>query len=181
MTNYNNIEFCETDKFQYLLIHKNGCTSVTNLINQFDYFVTDKKNLNKIRWTVIRDPFERFMSGLKYDLERNNLKIKDINIKNLFLSKINKQTRTKGFVSHTCSQLSYLMNTDINWYIHINDLSLFLKMHFGKSVVLNKNQKECKLKINKEEIMKYLNIDYEVYNQIMLSENLWQWQKGKIF
>ena len=54
-------------------------------------------------------------------------------------------------------------------------------MHFGKSVVLNKNQKEYKLKINKEEIMKYLNIDYEVYNQIMLSENLWQWQKGKIF
>ena len=70
MINYNNIEFYETDKFQYLLIHKNGCTSVTNLINQFDYFVTDKKNLNKIRWTVIRDPFERFMSGLKYDLKK---------------------------------------------------------------------------------------------------------------
>ena len=176
-----NIEFYETDKFQYLLIHKNGCTSVTKLINEFDYVVTDIKNLNKIRWTVIRDPFERFMSGLEYDLTRNNLKIKDINIKNLFLSKVNKQTRTKGFVSHTCSQLLYLMNTDINWYIHINDLNLFLKMHFGKSVVVNKNKKEYKLKINKEEIMKYLNIDYEIYNQIMSSENLWQWQKGRIF
>mgnify|MGYP000273929174 CR=1 FL=1 len=43
MINYNNIEFYETDKFQYLLIHKNGCTSVTNLINQFDYFVTTQQ------------------------------------------------------------------------------------------------------------------------------------------
>jgi hypothetical protein len=178
---FQNIEFLETDKFQYLLIHKNGCTSVTNLIEKFDYFVTENKNLHKIRWTVIRDPFERFISGLDYDLKSHNLKLKDIKLENLFVSKINKQTRTRGFVNHTCSQSLYLINADINWYININDLDIFLKMHFGTTLTLNKNNNKSKLNINKKEVMKYLNIDYEIYNQIMNSENLWEWQKGKIF
>ena len=29
--------------------------------------------------------------------------------------------------------------------------------------------------------MKYLTIDYEVYNSIIKSSNFWEWQKGKIF
>ena len=37
------------------------------------------------------------------------------------------------------------------------------------------------LNIDKEEIMKYLNLDYYVYNQIINSPNLWKWQQGKIF
>ena len=178
---FQNIEFYETEKYQYLLIHKNACTSVTNLINKENFFVTNKKNLYKVRWTVIRDPFERFISGLKYDLKKNNLKIKDININKLFISKINKETRTQGFVNHTCSQILYLLNADINWYIDIKDLNLFLKIHFGKNIQLNKNIDKTKLNFNKEDIMKYLTIDYEVYNSIIKSSNFWEWQKGKIF
>jgi len=178
---FQNIEFYETERYQYLLIHKNACTSIVNLIKKENFFVTNKKNLTKIRWTVIRDPFERFISGIKYDLIRNNLCLKDINIDNLFTSKINKETRTRGFVNHTCSQILYLLNSDINWYIDIKDLNLFLKMHFQKTLKLNFKTKDIKLNINKKEIFKYLKIDYEIYNQIIKSANFWEWQKGKIF
>lgn len=178
---FQNIEFYETEKYQYLLIHKNACSSVTNLIKNDKYFVTDKKNLFKIRWTVIRDPYERFISGLKYDLNNNNVSIKNINLEKLFTSKINTETRGKGFVNHTSSQLLYLINSDINWYIDIKDLNLFLKIHFGKSLILNKSKNKINLKINKNNIMKFLKIDYEVYNQILYSQNFWEWQKGKIF
>jgi hypothetical protein len=71
---FQNIELYETDKFQYLLIHKNGSSSVRACVDPLNPFVTNKINLNKIKWTVIRDPYERFVSGLKYDLKRQKSK-----------------------------------------------------------------------------------------------------------
>ena len=176
---FQNIEFYETPKYQYLLIHKNASTSILNFIQKDDYFITKNKNLSKVRWTVIRDPFERFVSGLVYDLKRNNLKVEDINLDKIFTSKVNEKIRQTGFVNHTCLQTLYLINADIDWYVDINDLEVFLKMHFNEKICLNKLE-NYDLKIDKEEVMKYLKIDYEVYNQIMHSENLWEWQKGKI-
>ena len=177
---FQNIEFYETAKYQYLLIHKNASTSVLNFVCKDNYFITKNKNINKVKWTVIRDPFERFVSGLVYDLKRNNLKIEDINFNKLFTSKINEKTRKFGSVNHTCLQTLYLINSDIDWYIDINDLNVFLKMHFNESICLNKF-KDHNLTIDKKEIMKYLTIDYEIYNQVMYSDYLWEWQKGKIF
>jgi hypothetical protein len=176
-----NIELYETDNFQYLLIHKNGSSSIVECLKNTNYIVTDKVNLNKIRWTIIRDPYERFIAGLKYDLSRHGLDYKDINYSSLHNARVNLLTRNSGHVNHTASQVPYLINTCIDWYVELKDLNTFLKMHFGKVKYCNNNLNNIELNIDKEEIMKYLNLDYYIYNQIINSPNFWKWQQGKIF
>ena len=56
---FQNIELLETDKFQYLLIHKNGSSSVSKCMESLNFNLTNRIDLGKIRWTVIRDPYER--------------------------------------------------------------------------------------------------------------------------
>jgi len=177
---FQNIEFFETDKFQYLLIHRNACTSVLKCIDKYNPEKVYIKSPNKIKWTIIRDPYERFISGLNYDLKRQKISIGDISLKKLFVSYVNSDTRIHGNVNHTVSQVLYLANTDIDWYVDIEDLDLFLKIHFNTTVKLNSNT-EKNIFFNKDEVMKYLQLDYEVYNRIKSSTYLWEWQKGKIF
>ena len=61
---FQDLEFYETDNFQYLLIHKNACTSVLKTIEYLKPQLSNVRNIQKICWTVIRDPYERFVSGL---------------------------------------------------------------------------------------------------------------------
>ena len=65
--------------------------------------------------------------------------------------------------------------------MHINDLNMFLKMHFGQSNYLNMDEQKDNIKVEKNDIMKYLNFDYYIYNNILNSNNLWKWNQGKIF
>lgn len=178
---FQNIEMYETKKFQYLLIHKNGSSSVRACVDPLNPVVTNKINLNKIKWTVIRDPYERFVSGLKYDLKRQNLNIEDINPSSFYHSVVNVFSRTKGNVNHTASQIPYIINSHINWYIELKDLSTFLKMHFNNVQYKNMEENKIQLNLDKEEIMKHLELDYYIYNQILGSSCLWKWQQGKIF
>ena len=135
----------------------------------------------KPRFCIIRDPYERFIAGLKYDLSRHGLDYKDINYSSLHNARVNLLTRNSGHVNHTASQVPYLINTCIDWYVELKDLNTFLKMHFGKVKYCNNNLNNIELNIDKEEIMKYLNLDYYIYNQIINSPNFWKWQHGKIF
>lgn len=188
MKKFQNIEFYETDTFQYLLIHKNGSSSVLECIKHLNPVVTENCNFNKIRWAVIREPYERFVSGFKYDLKRHNLKVQDIDSNSLHNSRINPYSRQVGNVNHTASQIPYLMNTNIDWYVQLKDLSKFLQMHFNNSKHLNINNvehtldtKNDEIKINKQDVHKYLDLDNYVYNDIINSPNLWNWQNGRIF
>tara|TARA_B100001059_G_scaffold201524_1_gene208939 strand:+ start:4206 stop:4748 length:543 start_codon:yes stop_codon:yes gene_type:complete len=178
---FQNVEMFETDRFQYLLIHKNASSSVLKCMQNINYIVTDKVNLNKIRWTVIREPYERFIAGLKYDLKIHNLNYEDINYSTLNNARVSLATRSQGYVNHTASQVPYLINTNIDWYVELKDLCTFLKMHFDRVEYCNISENDLKLNLDKKEIMKYLNLDYYVYNQIINSPNLWKWQHGKIF
>tara|TARA_R100000664_G_C2684886_1_gene91361 strand:- start:90 stop:632 length:543 start_codon:yes stop_codon:yes gene_type:complete len=178
---FQNIELFETDKFQYLLIHKNGSTSVVKCMEDLNYHVTTDVNFKKVKWTVIRDPYERFLAGLKYDLLRQGLELKDINQDNLYQSLINLKTRGPGDVNHTASQVPYLINTHIDWYVDSKDLHAFLKMHFNKVEYQNVSLTTLELNINKQEVMKHLQLDYYVYDIIKNSSSLWRWQNGKIF
>ena len=54
-------------------------------------------------------------------------------------------------------------------------------MHFGKSKRAHENKEPIEIKIDKEEIMKYLTLDYYMYNTIKNSPFLWEWQHGRIF
>jgi|TARA_R110000803_G_scaffold147160_2_gene212834 hypothetical protein len=187
--NFRFAELVETKEFQYVRIHKNGNKSVMNCILD-----TYKDNIQytfglskKPRFCIIRDPYERFLSGLKYDLLMNNVDIKDVNIKKLFTSNENHLRNTlNGRINHSASQIPYIINYQIDYYVDIDDLNLFLKMHFNKTKHLEVFPKDSKYNdiekhIDKTEVMKYLHFDYYVYNHIKNSPFLWDWQHGKIF
>jgi hypothetical protein len=182
-----------TPDFQFVRIYKNGNSSVTKSI--FNTYKKEEITYNtflekKPRFCIIRDPYERFISGLKFDLWRLKVDIKDVNIKKLFTSnELHVRNQMTGDLKHTVSQIPYLLNSQISHYIDIEDLNIFLKMHFSESVHEYKFTDLCKEEkfndiekhLDKEEIMKYLNIDYYVYNEIKRSCFLWDWQNGKIF
>jgi|TARA_R110002072_G_scaffold267130_2_gene426063 hypothetical protein len=182
---FQNIEYYETDNFQYLLIHKNGSSSVRECIKHLNPTVTKKTNFEKVRWTVIREPYRRFISGLKYDLKIQGLELEEVGYNSLHNLKINNFSMNHGNINHSTSQVPYLINTNINWYVELKDLSIFLKMHFDKveHVNVNKEKEEEKidLDLDPEEVRKYLEVDYYVYNEILNSHHLWKWQNGKIF
>tara|TARA_R100001443_G_scaffold865_5_gene3456 strand:- start:583 stop:1143 length:561 start_codon:yes stop_codon:yes gene_type:complete len=185
--NFRIIELIETEKFQYLRIHKNGNTSIKKCLDIHckDWFQTDRLSETKPRWTVIRDPYKRFLSGLSYDLKRHNVNVKDIRLDNLFTSN---ETHPRNLflknINHSISQIPYLFNTKVEYYIDLDDLNLFLQMHFGESFCENKSNidtTEIEKHLGKKEIMKYLNMDNYIYNYIKKSPFFWEWQHGKIF
>ena len=179
-------ELLDTPDFQFLRIYKNGNLSVMKCVLD-KYKKEDIKNNqtlinNKPRWTVIRDPYDRFVSGLKYDLKRNKLSVEDIDIKKIFTpNENNVLNRARGYVNHSASQVAAMMDWQIGYYVDITDLDVFLKMHFGKSCRENENKDKIELNLDKQEIMKYLSLDYYVYNVIKNSPFFWEWQHGKIF
>ena len=87
----------------------------------------------------------------------------------------------RGNAKHTAFQSMHLINTCVDWYIDLPDLDNFLKMHFNKSLFLNKNDGIVREYFDKENVLKYLHMEYEIYNKIKMSPYLWEWQKGKIF
>ena len=181
-----NIEFYETKNFQYLLIPKNGSTSVLKCFEKTPHVV--KRNLaNKVKWTVIRDPIDRLISGLAYDLSLQKLSLKDISIDSLFYSNMHSIVKEFHYVSHTSLQIYYLYNAKIDWYVDLKDLSIFLKMHFNKDIKDNKGSNKIKEQVkefvykNMDKIKPFLMPDIKMYETAQQSEQLWQWQKGRIF
>jgi hypothetical protein len=60
-------------------------------------------------------------------------------------------------------------------------------MHFNKNVKINKGLNELKVQAkdfvleNMDKIKPYLMPDIKLYEAAQQSEQLWQWQKGRIF
>jgi len=187
--NFRLFEIVETEKFQYVRIHKNGNSSVHKCIkNNFKPEEIQYTNhlSKKTRFCIIRDPYKRFLSGLKWDLYLNDVDVKDVDFKKLFTSNENHiRNSMVGHINHSISQIPYLMNCQISHYVDIEDLNIFLKMHFKKSEhennYLNNNSYDIEKYIDKDEVMKYLHLDYYVYDSIKKSPFLWEWQHGKIF
>ena len=180
------IELYETKKFQYLLIPKNGSTSVLKCFEKTPHIVT-RSFANKVRWTVIREPIDRLISGLTYDLNLQKLSVKDIEIDSLFYSNIHSVVKEFHYVSHTSLQIYYLYNAKVNWYVDLKDLDIFLKMHFNKNIKINKGLTKLKSQVkdfvtkNIDKIKPFLMPDIKLYEAAQQSEQLWQWQKGRIF
>jgi len=182
-------DLIETEKFQFVRIHKNGNQSVAKCI--YDNYEKEEVQITyhlskKPRFCIIRDPYQRFLSGLKWDLHLNQVNVKDINIKQLFTANEHHQRNSWiGRIKHSTSQIPYLFNIQCSHYIDMLDLNLFLKMHFGKSEHLTKgpdySSEDIEKYVDKDEVMKYLHLDYYMYDRIKQSPFLWEWQHGKIF
>lgn len=190
--NFRLFTLIETDKFQFVRIHKNGNNSVIKCIQnnlkkgeQINYVYQLSK---KPRFCIIRDPYERFLSGLKYDLWQNKVDIKDVDVSKLFVdNEHHLRNSWRGHIKHSTSQIPYIFNTQCTHYVDISDLNLFLKIHFNQTAHENKfnniekEYKNIEKHLNKNDIMKYLHLDYYVYNTLKTSAFMWDWQHGKIF
>jgi hypothetical protein len=199
--NIQNTEIFSTENCNYLLIHKNACTQILYTLRQNSEHVNFSPYLplnHKPYWTVIRDPYERFLSGLTYDIkkvyggvEKLEELLNTIDLKNLFLNKVNKTYRSSGHAVHTLPQWTYLFNQPINFFVHINNLTLFLDTHF-KIKVERKNSADSEdiqfvrqyiesNKTLKANIDIYLAPDYFLYNHIVSENLIWEWNYGKMF
>ena len=195
-----NIEIYHTLTSNYLLIHKNACSQVlTTLQNNF----TKVKRFETLPnqnpyWTIIRDPYNRFISGLTYDILINYGNLNSLDkilnlkkIKPLLFSKLNKNYRSTGFISHTLSQWTYIFNQPLNFFVNINDTTPFLDLHYPKPItdsnIMEKKYKDIvKEYINSNTSLKQLihNLlvpDYFLYDHIQTQGLLWNWQMGKMF
>ena len=166
--NFRLFEIVDTEKFQFVRIHKNGNGSVIKCIHnnfkkeEISYIHSLSK---KVRFCVIRDPYKKLFTSNEHH-QRNSW---------------------IGHINHSTSQIPYLFNVQCSHYIDISDLNLFLKIHFNEIAhenkardIIKKNQNVEKY-IDKDEVMKYLHLDYYMYDTIKKSPFLWEWQHGKIF
>tara|TARA_R100001463_G_scaffold127269_1_gene185273 strand:+ start:1080 stop:1643 length:564 start_codon:yes stop_codon:yes gene_type:complete len=186
--NFRLFDIIETEKFQFVRIHKNGNSSVVKCIK--DTFKEEEISYvhhlsKKTRFCIIRDPYERFLSGLKWDLWLNKVNIKDVDIKTLFTANEHHQRNSwVGHIKHSTSQIPYLFNIQCSHYVDMSNIDLFLKIHFNKTAHEGKQKYDdinIEEYIDKKEVMKYLHLDYYVYNNLKRSPFLWEWQHGKIF
>ena len=195
-----NIEVFSTFSSNYLLIHKNGCSQVKeHLYKNFDHVVPYNffPQNNKVNWTVLRDPYDRFISGLTYDILRQTKRLDNLDkfidvSSSFFYQKINLKTRTNGDVNHIVPQWTYLFNQPLNFVVKTRDLDKFLDIHFlkrvnftetntpsnKKNIVLDYIEKNINLK---NLIMAYLAPDYYYIKQAKTEGLFWSWQNGKIF
>jgi len=198
-TSFQNIEYYTSAKDQYLLIHKCACSSVRKA--QLECF-KKIENLewpvnNKVRWTVLRDPYDRFISGLAYDITLNNsfnINIQDFvfnlfnkNLLNNIYEYINNNKRITGRLSHIIPQCTYLFQQPIDVYVDIKDLDLFLNINYNvDSIRENVGDKTSYCLVKevvdnyKEKILDIYSMDYYVLDRIKSNNMYWNWNNGKI-
>lgn len=200
ISNIQNIEVFSTESSNYLLIHKNGSSQIKTLLkdNSKEIYTSLSIPYSNPYWTTIRNPYDRFISGLTYDIFQvygnlNNIE-KFLNID--FLKKTcyfinNPYHRVKGFISHTLPQWTYLFNQPLNFFVDISDLDLFIPIHFKKQIKYPNTLSSTYKKVIKDYIElhpplyqfveNFLSPDYFVYNHIKTHSLLWKWQMGKMF
>lgn len=204
-----NSEFLITPTSQYLAIQKNASSYVADTLKSNfppnGFLSNFEKTPNLISWSVIRDPYERFISGLAYDLNLHfpkplnlDLFFSKIDIKSLFLGKQNHKLRNNRRICHTHLQILYLFNRNVDFYVDVKDLDIFLRIHFknppqnlpssnkgsnkGDSAIkeLLKNYIESNSKL-KDIIYNYLSLDYYLIDELYNNSLIWGFQQGKIF
>jgi hypothetical protein len=199
MTPIQNHEYYTNDTNQYLLIHKCGNSSIRNAF-QYPGDVPHPQQ-GKVRWTVIRDPIERFISGYVYDLdnigffdnpynleERVEKHIQDANVFEVY-EYVNGFMRSTGKISHTIPQVTYIMNQPIDYYVIIKDLDVFLDTHVGHTHKVNESRVRAEdkkivtnvLKKHSQRLYDIHQIDYYYFARLKELGRIWRWQNGKIF
>tara|TARA_R100001591_G_scaffold88784_1_gene94891 strand:+ start:43 stop:630 length:588 start_codon:yes stop_codon:yes gene_type:complete len=186
-----NLEFYETNSFEYLLIHKTGCQSVLRTFDSINVKVTmnQNKQSGKFCWTVLRDPLERFISGLCHNLSLSNIELNQLYLKQLLFNVIHPNLRSVSLTPLTVLQTTYLIGSKVDMFVSHKDLNNFLQINFNTSFHENKGSSVLKKKVKnyieenkdfKKALDKYLQIDYFVHQQILNNNQFWYWQLGKV-
>ena len=195
---FNATECFRTEKFQYVLIPKNGNSTIRqNVCDNHDWIVGGEEiDPDKPLFTVLRDPWERTISGLSYDLYRNYGEVndeilEDIDFKKMLYQPTHRFQRGTSFTSHISVQIGYLFDVQPNFYVDINQLSSFVKIHFeNPTIKVNEGNLEFKNKVInlinskphiKNTIEKYIEIDYYFIERVRNTEIFWDFSMGKMW
>ena len=139
-TNLQNTEVWETEYFRYINIHKVGSSTVRKGISEsFDSPPKEEAPDKVVTWTVLRDPYLRFIDAIAYDIgyvgqivnqEAVLDRLQGANISEYIFGLSNPIFRGRGTVRHSMPQVSYLLDMNLDIYVDIKDLSMFCSMHF---------------------------------------------------
>lgn len=185
----------------YLLIHKTGCSYVRNVFESFyencyddnSSEIIPKQNLKNVCWTVVRNPYQRFISGLAYDIWTTNSNFDHLffDLPSLVNGHVSGYFSTTRKIQHTLSQVSYLMYQPISFFVDTKDLTEFCFINFG--IVLNEDHqnkvpKDFKILVEQEiekrgltqRVQDLLSYETYVYSRIMQSDHIWRWQNGNV-
>lgn len=196
---FNDPEWAVLPTHNYLVIQKNGNTYVRDVLREYykdtyceESFVP-RENLVNPCWTVIRNPHDRFMSGLAYDLWMTGVNLDHAfsDLQNNINSKMPVFFRSTRKVSHTISQVNYILFQPMTFFVDIKDLTAFCQINFGlESTVECKNEvpKDFKKMVAGEICRRNLTqrvndlLSYETYfyNRLINSSNIWSWQNGNV-
>ena len=184
-----NYEWYDIRNSNYLLIHKNGCSTIRK---NFDMNRIDSPSEYKFRWTTIRSPMERFISGLAYDIGRTkyvNVERLKKNPEELLFGEHNDFGIDAGMSTHTYMQSLYFLNEKINMFVKMEDLKDFIELHNREYISEGENKtteeekqiaQEIVSGIDKQRLDDLFYIENKIYNKIIHSEFIWNWRYGKI-
>jgi hypothetical protein len=193
-------EIISTDRHRYLVIHRNGSSTVRSCIADSDNSTTGN---SIILWTVLRDPYDRFIDAVAYDIEYAGIEVSNnvldtlvgttSNIRKYICDlSVNEEMRNDGFVKHSNLQLTYLFDNRVDMYVDLQDLDAFCKIHFPNTSnvrVNTENTKDKDLVRNyfdgkpelKEYVQGVISIDYIMINRLEEQQKKWEWYMGKVF
>lgn len=124
-------------------------------------------------FAVIRDPLDRIASAYK-TLSYTELGMTiDIYVNNV-LDAFKLAEDSKYIDRHIASQFIQYNSELINEYVKIEDLSTFLCSKNIEYMTINKSKHQIDLSNYKPELLPYLESDYEIYNNIINSKQLYK-------
>jgi hypothetical protein len=196
-------EFYSTEEQCYILIHKNACSSIrANLLKEFEGAVVEGTASEGIRWTVVRDPYTRFIDAISYDIRRQKVLVtwedtsikeylKTIDMSNYISNHISHTFTSLGLAPHSVLQTIYLFDNNVDVIVYAKDLKHFIPIHF-KNPVAPQNMGEPthqdivykaieELPVLKKEILGLLNVDYIMLEHMRTQGKVWTWGCGKIW
>lgn len=168
-----NREYYQASNHQYLLIHKSGSTTVRKAFD-FEYETTSIPHPRKIVWTVIRDPVERFYSGLHYDSMQVGA-LGSPNWERIF-TEVPQDQRGGGKIPHTIPQSLYVLHQPVHVFVHLKDLDDFLRIH-GAPVLHKKKSAETPPRLYEDRVKALHAFDNYYFSKI----KFWRWEYGAIF
>jgi len=199
-----NTEFYSSPEQNYLLIHKNACTTIRdNLIKEFGSDLMDKRAGGGVTWAVTRDPYDRLLSALAYDIEVQYPQedwgslesieeiLSTIDYTKYIVNNVPHMSNYLGKAQHSVLQTIYLFDNNVDILVDLEDLEHFIPMHFKNPVGIknrgNKSRKDSirhildSYPLRKDFIQSLLEVDYIMLKAMQAQGKVWSWGSGKIW
>jgi len=154
---------------------------------------------------VIRDPYERLISGITYDLKMFDHNIfnkkrvaKEILLDKNFIKSIFSRSgpfRTLGKTVHYIPQFFYFLPENVDFFVMLEDVDRFFESNMDVDLkkVKNKQKNSSNEKYKKivESIIKdhdelnrsiqdHLSFEYYAIDMLYMNDRVWRWNYGKV-